>query len=102
MIARRLRNADVPAFQDTYGWILFRNGAVEDAVTYLEPAAAGLPQDARVQFHLAQAYDATGRPDQALAQMRKALEASGPLGDAEFRTEIETRIAELATVPEKE
>ena len=102
VIARRLRNAEVPAFQDTYGWILFRNGAVEDAVTYLEPAAAGLPQDARVQFHLAQAYDATGRPDQALAQMRKALEVSGPLGDAEFRTEIEARIAQLAAVPEKE
>lgn len=102
VIARRLKDADIPAFQDTYGWILFRTGAMEDAVTYLEPAAAGLPGDAQVQFHLAQAYAATARPQDALAQLRKSLEAVGPLGDPDFRQQIEDRIAELTAAPAQE
>lgn len=95
VIARRLKNADIPAFQDTYGWILVRTGAPEEALSYLEPAAAGLPEDARVQFHLGEAYAATGRTEEALAQMRKALEISGPVGASDLRQEIEARIAEL-------
>jgi tetratricopeptide (TPR) repeat protein len=98
-IARRLGSSEVPAFQDTYGWILFRKGAAEEAISYLEPAAAGLPRDVRVQFHLAQAYDATERRAKALAQMRKALEVSGPIGDPGLRQEIEARIVELTITP---
>lgn len=97
VIARRLNGAEIPAFQDTYGWILFRTGEVEEAVTYLEPAAAGLPNDPTVQFHLGQAYAALERKEDALAQMRKALEASGPLGDQSFRQRIQDRISELET-----
>ncbi len=52
-IVRRLKDTDVPAFQDTYGWIAHRNGNHEEALAYLEPAAAGLPNDPVVQFHLA-------------------------------------------------
>ena len=44
-IARRLRGRDVPAFQDTYGWIAFRRGEIDTAVTALESAAEGLPSD---------------------------------------------------------
>lgn len=99
LIARRLKDADMPAFQDTYGWILFRTGAVQEALAYLEPAAAGLPGDPMVQFHLGQAYGAAERLDDALAQMRKALEISGPLGDQDFRQRVESRIAELEAAP---
>lgn len=94
-IARRLNGTDIPAFQDTYGWILFRTGKAKEAIAYLEPAAAGLPQDANAQFHLGQAYAATDRPEDALAQMRKALDVAGPLGDTDFREKVKVRIAEL-------
>jgi cellulose synthase operon protein C len=39
-IARRLRGAERPEFQDTYGWIALRRGEVEEALAHLEPAAA--------------------------------------------------------------
>jgi tetratricopeptide (TPR) repeat protein len=76
-IARRLRGLDVPAFQDTYGWIEFRRGNLAEAIAHLEPAAKGLPEDPLVQFHLGMAYAAAGRRDEALAQLRRALEIGG-------------------------
>ena len=93
VIARRLRDTDTPAFQDTYGWIAYRRGNFDEAVTYLEPAAAGLPQDLLTQIHLGLALaaasqanatrpdagqgDAAGQKDKAVAQLDKALTLAG-------------------------
>lgn len=65
-IARRLRGTDVPAFQDTYGWLLARRGNHELALEYLIPAADGLPEDPTVQYHLAHTYVLAGRDTDAL------------------------------------
>lgn len=73
-IARRLRGTDIPAFQDTYGWIAQRLGNFDEALSYLEPAAAGLPADPTVQYHLGVAYESQDRKDEALAQYQKVLE----------------------------
>jgi tetratricopeptide (TPR) repeat protein len=73
VIARRLRGTDFPAFQDTYGWIAYRLGNYEDALENLEPAAAGLPGDPTVQYHLARLYEAMERDDEALKYYDIAL-----------------------------
>ncbi|MGC9418483.1 MAG: tetratricopeptide repeat protein, partial [Rhodovulum sp.] len=85
-IARRLRDADAPALQDTYGWILHRRGNSAEALPYLEAAAQGLPNDPLVQYHLGQAYIALDQPQDALEQFRKAVEIAGP---ADTRPQIE-------------
>lgn len=72
-VARRLNGTDVPAFQDTYGWILYRRGEHDEAVRYLEPAAEALQRDPIVQYHLAKAYQAVGREEDAMAAFRNAL-----------------------------
>ena len=77
-IARRLRDTEVPAFQDTYGWIAFRRGDAAEALPYLEGAAAGLDSDPIVQFHLAQVYEALGRTSDALRQLEKTIQIAGP------------------------
>lgn len=74
VIARRLRGTTVPAFADTYGWIAHLRGDSAEALTYLEPAAQGLPEDPLVQFHLAEVYRALSRPDEARAQYARVLE----------------------------
>ena len=71
-VARRLKGTTVPPFQDTYGWILFRNGNFDEALTYLEPAANGLAGDPIVQFHLGKTYQALGRDDDARAAFQRA------------------------------
>ncbi|MGY6409865.1 MAG: tetratricopeptide repeat protein [Alkalilacustris sp.] len=94
-IARRLRGTRVPAFQDTWGWIQYRRGNHEEALSYLQPAAAGLPQDPFVQFHLGMALHALGRDAEARAQLQRALDlaADAPLPQFEAAREV------LATLP---
>ena len=77
-IARRLRGLDVPAFQDTYGWIALRQGNLDDALAHLEPAARGLPKDALTQYHLGMVYDKLGRSADAIRQFDLALALAGP------------------------
>lgn len=76
-IARRLQGTDVPAMQDTYGWIQYRRGNFGEAVEYLEPAAAGLPGDPMVQAHLGLAYAANDQVALARETLTRALEMAG-------------------------
>ncbi len=76
-VGRRLRGTDVPPFQDTYGWILHRRGEYEEAITYLEPAAAALPRDPIVQYHLAMTYLRLGRDADAKVAFERVLLIAG-------------------------
>ncbi|MCV3273803.1 tetratricopeptide repeat protein [Roseobacter sinensis] len=98
-IAQRLKDADIPALQDTYGWLLYRTGNIEDSVPYLEKAAQGLPNDGRVQYHLGMAYHGVGRTEEALAQMQKAIDVIGPIGDSELLEEIKAQVQEIQAGP---
>lgn len=76
-VGRRLQGSDVPAFQDTYGWIAYRRGDMDAALRHLEPAAEALADDPRVQYHLAATYAARGETDAALEQFRKVAALPG-------------------------
>ena len=76
-IARRLRGQDVPAFQDTYGWIAYRRGNYDEALTSLEAAAKGLPDDPMVQYHLGMTYVALERPEDARKTLERAIGIAG-------------------------
>jgi tetratricopeptide (TPR) repeat protein len=92
-ISRRFRDTQLPALQDTYGWIEHRRGNSEEALPYLESAAQGLPQDPIVQYHLGQVYLAVGRQEDALAQFVKTIEVATPSDNrsqiADARKQIE-------------
>lgn len=94
-VARRLRGLEVPAFQDTYGWIAFRRGEQDEALAHLEPAAAGLPDDALVQYHLGMALAAAGRTDDARRQFARAIEIAGPDSTLPQIAEAKAKLAEL-------
>ncbi|WP_299784534.1 tetratricopeptide repeat protein [uncultured Roseobacter sp.] len=96
-VARRFKETDVPAMQDTYGWIAHRRGDSAEALPYLEAAARGLPSDPIVQYHLAQVYLALEMPAKALAQFRIAVEVAGPIDQ---RTQIEEARAQVQTLAE--
>ena len=101
-IARRLRGSDVPYFQDTYGWILHRRGDHEQALSYLEPAAKALPDNALVRFHLAETEFALNRRAEARASFARALaaaEAGSPLPQAEAARRRITEIDTPAPIP---
>ncbi len=77
VVARRLRGSDVPAFQDTYGWIAFRRGNHSEALEHLKSAALGLPEDPLVHYHLGEVYIALGRSADAQIALTKAIDLFG-------------------------
>lgn len=99
-VGRRLRDADNPALQDTYGWILFRRGEVEEALPYLESSAAALVGDPMVQAHLGFAYLELGRNEAALEQMQKAVDLAGPADTRERIVVARSEITRLRSLPE--
>lgn len=99
-IARRLRDRDVPAFQDTYGWIAFRRGDLDTALAALEPAATGLPEDPTVQYHLARIYVALKRDAEALAQFRKVVGLAENNLNLAYMEEVKGEIDRLSAAVE--
>jgi predicted Zn-dependent protease len=99
-IARRLRGRDVPAFQDTFGWIAFRRGDLDTALAALEPAAKGLPGNPSVQYHLARIYVAKDEKAKAMAQFRKVVEIVGEGPRPAFMSEVEVEIERLKAATE--
>lgn len=101
-VAQRLRDANVPAFQDTWGWITFRQGHPERALAALEAAAAGLPQDPLVQYHLGRTYEALNRAAEARAQYERMLELTGPDSTLAQAADAQTRLEALPQAPATE
>ena len=95
-IARRLKTADAPPLQETYGWILFRNGKAAEALPYVEPAAKVLANDPTVQVHLGLIYHALGRKDEAQAQLDLARKAAGATPPAAVSDSLATLEKALA------
>ncbi len=50
---------------------------MKEALTYLEPAAAGLPDDSLVQYHLGMTYADLGEIEKAIAQLSRAVALAG-------------------------
>ena len=61
------------AYLDSYGWVYYRLGKFDEAVNYLNRAAA-LDSDPVIFDHLGDAYQAIGKADQARDWWQKALD----------------------------
>lgn len=78
IVARRLRGTSIPAFQDTFGWIAYRQQDYGGALEYLLPAARSLPNDPLVQYHLGMTYLALDDAENARIRLEAAIEIAGP------------------------
>lgn len=95
-IAARLRGSDVPQFQDTLGWIAYRRGNYLEALSYLEPAARGLPDDALTHFHLGMTFAALDRTRDARAALTQAVK----LGENTGLAQVDAARDALAKLPQ--
>jgi tetratricopeptide (TPR) repeat protein len=64
---------DDPNFIDTLGFVLLKKGLAVSAITEFQAAVNKAPKNATIQLHLAQAYEAAGRADDAKLTAQKAL-----------------------------
>jgi Flp pilus assembly protein TadD len=83
-LAAILRKSAIPQFKDTLCWASYREGDYKTAVPLCEEAAAALPNEAAVRFHLGMSYAAISKPDKASEQLTKALEMAPQGGLAEL------------------
>jgi tetratricopeptide (TPR) repeat protein len=77
-LVRGFRNSTNPAYLNTYGWVRFRQGQVDEAVSYLRRASTALPENPVMHYHLGMALLASGDPAQARAELEKALASPQP------------------------
>ena len=77
------RAAPGPQSSDTLGWVLLGGGDPAAALSLLERAAADLPRDIEVQYHLAAALQASGAVDRARTLLRQVVGSKEPFSDRE-------------------
>jgi Flp pilus assembly protein TadD len=87
-----------PELLDSKGWVLFLKGDVPEAVGALKDALLNLPGDPRHRFHLALAYRAQGKAQEAAAELKRAqqegldVDLLSPVERAEL-TKLEAALA---------
>jgi predicted Zn-dependent protease len=72
---------DNPAVADTAGIVHLKLGNTGRASTLLQKAAAGLPDNAEVQYHYAQVLAAQGKNDEAREVLSRALSKGGEFSE---------------------
>ncbi|TVR84603.1 MAG: PEP-CTERM system TPR-repeat protein PrsT [Rhodospirillales bacterium] len=83
---------DHPGVADTLGMIELARGETARAVTLLRQAASGVPDNATIQYHFAQALAAAGQTEEARDVLRRALDLGTPFTK---RDEAEAMLREL-------
>jgi tetratricopeptide (TPR) repeat protein len=97
-LARKVRAAQPsdPSVADTLGWILYRQGDYQQALTLLQESAGKLPDNPEVQFHLGMASYMMGQTDVARTAFQKAATAPA---DFPGKDQIQGRLALLGSAP---
>jgi tetratricopeptide (TPR) repeat protein len=80
-----------PAVADTLGWLLYqKGGALDRAETLLSQAAAGVPNDREVHYHLGMVLAKQGKKEEARRELEQALQSPGFPGTDEARRTLES------------
>ena len=86
-----------PAYEDahdTLGWVLYKRGEYQKAVTALSKARKLAPNRMDITAHLGLAHAKAGSRAQALTELRAALASKAPLPN---RAELERVVGELSS-----
>jgi tetratricopeptide (TPR) repeat protein len=93
-LARKARDlrANDPSISDTLGWVLFKRGEYQQALTILQESAEKAPDTPEIQFHLGMTAYMMGQTDLAKGALRKA---AGAAKDFPGKDESKRRLALL-------
>jgi Flp pilus assembly protein TadD len=76
-------NIEVAGYQDTLGWVQYRQGNYKEAEQNLLEAASAVPRLPEVRYHLGTVYAAEGKTDAARAEFGHAVLLSPGYVDAQ-------------------
>jgi tetratricopeptide (TPR) repeat protein len=72
-LTEKLKKIDNPIYQDTLGWVSYKQGNYEEAILYLERATQKLPDNPELRYHLGMSYLGKGDKAEAKHNLEKAL-----------------------------
>ncbi len=77
VLVEPLQTSDNPQFLDTIGWLYYRAGEANQAITFLKRAIALAPKNLEINYHLGMAFLAEGQIAPAREHLEKALPEEG-------------------------
>lgn len=90
VLAGPFANADNAALLDTYGWVLFKQGKIREAVTALQRATDKAPKSPTLLYHLGMAQLAAGQETTARKNIELAVQSNASFpGVQEARAVLE-------------
>jgi tetratricopeptide (TPR) repeat protein len=73
VLTERFKDSQNPYFLDTYGWVLFKSGAVDKSITVLKKTVLAAPDNAIIRYHLGVAYHSAGDHGASKVELEKSL-----------------------------
>lgn len=99
MIRRAVsQSPDNAAYRDSFGWVLFRRGSLEEALEELKRAVK-IDADPVILDHLGEAYAALGRADEAVETWQRAASAFQQGGNTPAAKAVQEKIRRTAGHP---
>ena len=74
-LAMRFESSQQPAFMDTLGWVYYKSGETDKAISLLEKAVKQAPGVSVFRYHLGMVYYKKGDLQSAKTQLAKAVES---------------------------
>ena len=89
-LAETARNAapEEPLIADTLGWVLYKRGTYQRALSLLKESVSKLPDNAELQYHLGMIYYKLDEKEAAWLTLNRALELSGNFPGIEEAREV--------------
>lgn len=84
-----------PFIMDTLGWVLYKQGRIKEAITWLESAQSQQPSESIIADHLGDAYVQHRLPQKAKQMYEQAIRFES---DEDRRKKIENKITSIDTV----
>jgi len=72
-LVERFKESNNPYAQDTYGWVLFKAGELDQAVSVLKQSAKAVPENADIRYHLGEALYAVRDYSSSKVELEKYL-----------------------------
>jgi tetratricopeptide (TPR) repeat protein len=77
-LARQFEASKNPLYVDTLGWVYYKHGRLDEAISLLSSAVANVPDHPILNYHLGMAYYAQGQMASARQHLEKAVAARQP------------------------
>jgi tetratricopeptide (TPR) repeat protein len=74
-LVQNFRDSDNPAYLNTYGWVSYRQGRLDEAITYLRRAVTAQPDNPLMRYQLGKALYDSGDADQARTELETAVKS---------------------------